>query len=176
MRHYVGFSQIGSHMVLCAKYATWATLHTVLLSIIIPLTLVPPLFHLFIRTNLCPSPRSSPCGPYTREFRGCYHSHSPHTTKPNWEYSNWYSAPTSSNFPCGKIWVRCIHQDGRPYPNLPRVRWHSTFKAETFCHQYQWMASSICSLCLSNCQEATELCSWPHGIPDSDSGSQQRMP
>ena len=49
-------------------------------------------------------------------------SHSPHTTKSNWEYSNWYSAPTRSNFPCRKSWVRCIHCDGRPYPNPPRVR------------------------------------------------------
>ena len=31
-------------MVFCAKNAAWATLHTVLLSIIIPLTLVPPSF------------------------------------------------------------------------------------------------------------------------------------
>ena len=71
--------------------------------------------------NFCPSPTSPPHGAYTREFRGHYHLYSPQTTKPNWEYPNWYSVPTSSNFYCGKSWVRSIHQDGRPYPNTPRV-------------------------------------------------------
>ena len=66
--------------------------------------------------------------------------------------------------PLWKKWVRCINQDGRLYPHLPRVRWHNTFIAETLHYQYQWMASSICSLHLSNCQEATFLYSQPHGI------------
>ena len=81
-------------------------------------------------------------------------------------------APASSNCPCGKNWVRCIHRDGRPYPNLCRIRWHSMFKAKMFHYQYQWINSSICCLRLSNCKEATSPCSRPHGIPDSDSGSQ----
>ena len=109
-------------------------------------------------------------------YRRILRTLSSHTTEPTWAYLNWYNAPTSSNFPCGKTWVRCIHWDGRPYPNPPRVRWHSTFKAETLCYQYQWMASGIRSLRVSNCQKATSLCSWSHGIPASDSGSRQQVP
>ena len=134
------------------------------------------LSHLFICTNFCLYLRSLPHGSYTRAFWGHYRSYSPLTTKPNWEYPNWYSASTSSNFPCGKTWVRCIQQDGRSYPNPPRVKWHNTLKAETFHYQYQWMTSSIRSLHFNNCQEATSLCSWPHGILDSDFGSQQWIP
>ena len=57
------------------------------------------LSHPFICINLYPSSRSPSCGPYTREFRGHYHSYSPHNTEPNREYPNWYSVllpvPTS---------------------------------------------------------------------------------
>ena len=43
-------------------------------------------------------------------------------------------SPVPTSLVKKKNWVQCIHQDGRPYSNPSRVRWHSTFKAEMLYH------------------------------------------
>ena len=155
---------------MCINMQPVTTIYTIQLAIAIPQPQYSLSHPLFVPLS-APSPRSPLHGPYTGEFRGHTHSYSPHhhtnlrVSKP----------PSSSNFPRGKNRVWCIHQDGRSYSNLSRIRWHSTFKAEMLHYQYHWMASSIRSLRLSNCQDTTSPHFRPHGIPDSDSVNQQRI-
>ena len=163
---------------MCINMQPATTIYTIQLAITIPQPQY-SLTHLSYVPLSAPFSRSPLHGPYTGEIWGHTHSYPPHTHTLLHQLESIQTGTVLSPVPTSlveKIESSAFIKMGDLIPT--HLGLDDTVRSKLRCsitNITEWLQAFTVYVYLSNCQDTTSSHFRPHGIPDSDSRSQQRI-